>query len=247
MKGGGSYTARLVIAYDGTRYAGWQRQRNAPTVQAALESALQRLTGRRIAVVGAGRTDAGVHAWGQVAHVRITTRLRPAVVRRALNALLPHDLLIRQVTLVSDRFHAQHQATRKWYRYRIATGPTKPLFTRAWVHWVPQPLNVAAMRRAARCWVGRHNFRAFHSSGSPAASTWRTITTFRVTRRAPFDHGRTGRGVELHVDIQGDGFLYHMVRRLVGVLLEIGKGKPQPVVAPTAPAQGLCLMRVTYA
>lgn len=228
---------RLLVAYDGTRYAGWQRQRHRPTIQAALETTLQRLTGHRTTVIGAGRTDAGVHAWGQVAHATVTTRLTPPALQRALNAVLPPDIVVRQVTRVPDRFHARYHAVRKWYRYRIAVGPLKPLFTRDWVHWVPQPLNVAAMRRTARAWIGRHDFSAFHSSGRPVASTWRTVYAFRITRR----------GGELHVDIVADGFLYHMVRRMAGVLLEIGKGKPRPLTAPTAPARGLCLMRVSYA
>lgn len=229
-------TLRFLIAYDGTRYGGWQRQRNAPTVQAKLETALRRLTGRRVVVIGAGRTDAGVHAWGQVAHATVVTRLPPRVLRQALNALLPPDILVRRVTQAPSTFHAQFQAARKWYRYRIATGPVRPLFDRPYVHYVPQPLDLAAMQRAARRWRGRHDFRAFHSAGRTVADTRRTISTLRLAQR----------GRELRVDIEADGFLYHMVRRMVGALLLVGQGKPLPAIAPTAPARGLCLMRVTY-
>lgn len=239
-------TVRFLLAYDGTRYAGWQRQHHAPTIQATLEDALRNITGHRTVVLGAGRTDAGVHAWGQVAHARLTTRLTVRTLQNALNAVLPPDIVVRRVTRVPNRFHARYDAVRKRYRYRIAVGPLKPLFTRDWVHWVAQPLNVAAMRRVAKAWVGRHDFGAFHSAGRPVASTRRTVYALRIIRRAPLDHGLTGRGGELHVEIEADGFLYHMVRRMVGVLLEIGKGKPRPIAAPTAPAKGLCLLEVKY-
>ncbi len=229
-------TFRFLIAYDGTRYGGWQRQRNAPTVQAKLETALRRLTGRRVVVIGAGRTDAGVHAWGQVAHAAVATRLSPPVLRQALNALLPPDILVRRVTRAPAAFHAQFDAARKWYRYRIATGPVRPLFDRPYVHYVPQPLDLAAMQRAARRWRGRHDFHPFHSAGRAVADTRRTIQVLHLARR----------GRKLRVDIAADGFLYHMVRRMVGALLLVGQGNPWPAVAPTAPARGLCLMRVTY-
>ena len=238
----------LLIAYDGTRYAGWQRQRQAPTVQATVEAALQQLTGRRITTTVAGRTDAGVHAWGQVAHARLPVTWRAGALQRALNAILPLDILVRRVAREGDTFHARFQAVRKQYRYRIVAGPLRPLFERACAHYVPVPLDLAAMQRAATAWRGRHEFAAFHSSGRPMTSTRRTVYDLQVARR----------GGEIHVDIEADGFLYHMVRRMVGVLLEIGKGRwpvsvaramlhpHPPVVAPTAPAKGLCLMRVVY-
>lgn len=241
---------QLVIAYDGTRYAGWQRQRNAPTIQAELEKALRTLTGRRVIVTASGRTDAGVHAQGQVAHVRLQTRLTPTALRKSLNAILPPDIVIRSIQNVPGTFHARYDARRKWYRYRVVTGPEKPLFERAVVHHVPQRLNVAAMRRAARVWVGRHDFRAFHSAGRSVASAIRTVHSLRVTQR--------GRAITM--DITADGFLYHQARRMVGTLIEIGKGRwspdiaatfvgrhRPPISAPTAPAKGLCLMRVAYA
>ena len=229
-------TLRFLVAYDGTRYGGWQRQRNAPTVQAKLEAALRRLAGRRVVVVGAGRTDAGVHAWGQVAHATVATRLPPRILCQALNALLPPDILVRRVSRAPATFHAQFDAARKWYRYRLATGPVRPLFDRPYVSYVPQPLDLAAMQRAARRWRGRHDFRPFHSAGRSVADARRTIHRLRLTRR----------GRELRVDVEADGFLYHMVRRMVGALLVVGQGKPLPAVPPTAPAKVLCLMRVTY-
>lgn len=240
---------RMLVAYEGTHYGGWQRQKNAMTVQAALEQALHTITERHVAVAGAGRTDAGVHAWGQVAHADVPGRLSPAILHRALNACLPEDILVRRVTRVHGRFHARFDALRKRYRYRLVAGPLRPLFDRPFVHYVPTPLNVAAMRRAARYWVGTHDFRRFHSVGRTATSTRRTVTALTIRQHGP----------ELSIEVTADGFLYHMVRRMIGVLLQIGRGRWTPDMAgrfihpsqpapdaPTAPARGLCLMEVCY-
>ena len=246
---------QLLVAYDGTRYAGWQRQPNTLTVQVVLEEALRRLDGRRVMTTAAGRTDAGVHAVGQVVHASLRRPRSPTVLRRALNALLPDDIVVRRVTPAPIGRHPRFDAARKWYRYRIATGPVRPLFDRAYVHYISQPLNVAAMRRAARAWVGRHDFRAFHSAGRSVSSTRRRIYRLRVATSGRATSGRVG---ELRIDVVADGFLYHMVRRMVGALLQIGRGQWTPemanallthrsgLVAPTAPARGLCLMQVTY-
>lgn len=239
---------RLVLAYDGTRYAGWQRQPNQPSIQSVLEDALRRLDERPVETIAAGRTDAGVHAWGQVVQATLHTPRSPRVIRRALNVLLPPDIVVRRVLPASPSAHPQFDAARKWYRYRLATGPVRPLFDRPFVHYIAHPLNLAAMRRAARSWVGRHDFRAFHSAGRPVESTRRRVYRIGITRRAG--------GVA--IDVVADGFLYHMVRRMVGALLLIGRGRWTPdtarrllqpratLVAPTAPAHGLCLMQVSY-
>jgi len=245
---------QLTVAYEGTRYAGWQRQKNAPTVQAVVEDALRRIIGKRVTVTAAGRTDSGVHAQGQVIHAHAETSLAPAVLRRALNALLPEDVLVRRVSAAPSAFHARYHAVRKRYRYRIATGPLRPLAERRYVHFVPQPLDVNAMRRAARFWVGRHPFAAFDASGRPAGATRQP----GATRRRVYAIRIRRQGREVWVDITADGFLYRMARRMVGTLLEIGKGRwpvstakallsrPGCVCAPTAPARGLCLMEVAY-
>ena len=240
---------RMVVAYEGTRYAGWQRQKNAMTVQAALEDALRTITGRHVAVAGAGRTDTGVHAWGQVAHADVPGRLDPATLQRALNACLPDDILVRDITRIRGRFHARFDARRKRYRYRIVTGPLRPLFDRSLVQYVPGSLQVTAMRRAARHWVGPHDFGRFHSTGRAVAITRRTVTALTIRRH----------GLEITIEVTADGFLYHMVRRMVGVLLKVGKGRWAPEIAarfirpgqpapdaPTAPARGLMLMEVAY-
>ncbi len=239
---------KLTIAYDGTDFFGWQRQKNTRTVQAILEQAFQKIVGRRIHLVGASRTDSGVHALGQVAHIKIQSKLSLPVLQRALNALLPEDVVIQSVRRVSPRFHARYSAQRKWYRYTIWNQPQRPLFDRDEALHVPVTLNLTAMRHAARLLQGRHDFKAFHSVGRPVSSTVRTLHLLDVAEK---------KGMIL-IDARADGFLYHMVRRIVGLLVEIGKGRYSPVVVkeifegkktvipPTAPAKGLCLMQVFY-
>lgn len=227
---------KLTIAYDGTAYAGWQLQANAGTIQHAIEKALHEFTGRRIPVAGAGRTDAGVHARGQVAHAVLPERYSTATIQRALNALLPRDILILSVQAVSDKFHARYDAREKWYRYSIWNRPLRPVFDRHLVHHVPEPLDVAAMRRACAELKGRRDFKAFHTSGRTVSSTVRTLCSLTIKEE---------KGM-IHIDAKADGFLYHMVRRIAGLLIEVGKGKPLPAIPPTAPARGLCLMKVSY-
>ena len=226
----------MTLAYDGSRFAGWQRQKNRRTVQAVLEEALHKLSGSRVRVTGAGRTDSGVHAQGQVAHAAIRSTLPLKTLHRALNALLPEDIVIRSIQSAPAGFHSQYQAKAKTYRYTIWNRPTRPLFNRSQVLHIPQPLDVKAMRKAARLLEGRRDFRAFCSSGRPVRSTVRTLHSLKV---------RTKQGT-ITIEAEADGFLYHMVRRIAGLLIEIGKGKGAPHIPPTAPAKGLCLMKVRY-
>ena len=227
---------KFSLAYDGTRFVGWQRQKKGRTVQAVLEEALAELTGKRLQVTGAGRTDSGVHALGQVAHAEVTTRLSPREILRALNALLPEDVVVQSVQTVSGRFHARTSAKSKWYRYQIWNDPVRPLDGRERKHHVPHRLNLPAMRGAARKLSGRRDFKAFHSSGRPVRSTVRHLRSLTITRE----------GKLIRINARADGFLYHMVRRIAGHLLEIGRGKPPPKIAPSAPAKGLCLISVRY-
>ena len=241
-------TLKLTLAYEGTRFAGWQRQKNARTVQATLERTLQQITGSPVRVVAAGRTDSGVHAQGQVAHAVIRSTLAASTLLRALNALLPEDLLVRSIRSVPKGFHAQYSAKSKWYRYTLWNRPERPLLNRNLVHHIPFPLNLEVMQQAAQVLKGRHDFRAFHSSGRAVSSTVRTLGSLSLKTK----------GGTLWIDAQADGFLYHMVRRIAGFLIEVGKGRYPPsvagqllkgrnrVVAPTAPAKGLCLMKVRY-
>ena len=246
---------KLVLAYEGTRFAGWQRQKGHRSIQETVEQALHQILRERVSVAGAGRTDSGVHAEGQAAHVTIRSKMPLPTLHRALNAVLPEEVLVRSVRLVPRGFHARYSAKLKHYRYSIWNGPERPLFDRSFVTYVREPLDAAKMRRAARRLTGKRDFRAFYSkprgsgaasssrshSGREVASTVRHLRSLTVTRA----------GSKILIDAKADGFLYHMVRRIAGALIEAGKGKPVDVtrtgfVAPTAPAKGLCLMEVRY-
>ncbi len=239
----------LVLEYDGTRYAGFQRQSNAITVQAELESAIHRLTGEDVRVTAAGRTDAGVHAVGQV--VGFTTRSRLSIVdmQRALNALLPLDIAVRDMRLVDADFHARFSAVRRTYRYTVLNTPVRsPLLRRTTCH-VSAPLNVAAMHEAAQALVGQHDFAAFGGPMRRGGSTVRTV--YRVTCRREGDL--------VLVEIEANAYLSRMVRHIVGTLLAVGRGalstadvaailaaKDRRRAPNAAPAQGLCLVDIGY-
>ena len=252
-------TLKLTVAYEGTRYAGWQVQegsrqkavgrRAQRTVQGTLEQILRRILQHPVRVIGSGRTDAGVHALAQVAHLKTGSTIPCDRLRRSLNQLLPEDIAVTAVEEIRGRFHARFDATRKQYRYRIVTGPVVTPFVRRYAHHVPVPLNVARMRREAASLLGRHDFRSFARSRHDERSTRRTIM------RATLRH----RGDELHLDLEGDGFLHMMVRSVAGTLIDIGRGRlPEGTVrqllqspsralaGATAPARGLTLMGVIY-
>lgn len=243
-------TFKLTLEYDGTAYRGWQRQAEGPTVQGEIERALGRLTGAPVTVIGAGRTDAGVHALGQTAHFRSPTRLAPEALQRGLNALLPEDIAVRECLAVPETFHARYDAKGKRYRYRILNrGARSPLErNRAW--FLDRPLDLEAMRRAAAHLLGRRDFKSFESSGSPRAHTVRTVTA------AEWHVGEDG---ILCFEIEADGFLRGMVRNAVGTLAAVGLGRLSPEDVPRileardrrfaaacAPARGLFLVRVIY-
>jgi tRNA pseudouridine38-40 synthase len=240
---------RLTVQYDGTAYHGWQRQPGVATVQGALEGRLASIVGERVAAKGASRTDAGVHALGQVAAVALEHPIPTDRLRAALNSRLPEDIAVRDVAEVPPDFEPTADAAGKHYRYRLYRGIVKPVLAARYVwHWY-QALDARAMADAARRLVGRRDFRSFEARGSAREDTVRTITRLDVTEVGP----------ELHVDVEGDGFLYRMVRNLVGTLTEVGRGHRPPewveevvaatdrtVAGPTAPPQGLCLMAVDY-
>ncbi len=244
---------KLTVAYDGTAYAGWQVQAAGRTIQAELERALLQVTGQRIRAVASGRTDAGVHALGQVVSFAARTKLPPDVLRRAIDAHLPHDIVVREVREAPEGFHAIRDAIRKRYRYLIQDGPLRDVFTRHYAWYLPQRLDAAAMRAAAACLSGRHDFTSFQAAGSPRASPVRTVYELLVERRPD------AAGERLAIEIEADGFLYNMVRNIVGTLVEVGRGKqPAAWVAEvlaarnrklagmTAPPQGLFLVHVEY-
>jgi tRNA pseudouridine38-40 synthase len=244
-------TYRLTLEYDGTEFEGWQRQpAGHRTVQGVLEEALARVTGAPVAVTGAGRTDAGVHAEGQAASARFATRLDPVELRRALNAVLPDDLAVVDLGLAPDDFDARRDARGKLYRYSIWNGATRSPLRRARSHAHAAPLDVPAMARAARELLGTHDFASFQAAGSSVKTSERTLHRVEVRGRA---------GGRIEVEVEGDGFLRHMVRTLVGTLLEVGSGRraaeslpgllaarSRSAAGPTAPAQGLTLVRVDF-
>jgi tRNA pseudouridine38-40 synthase len=241
---------RLTISYDGTDFNGWQTQPGYRTVQETLEKAIAELTGEpRIRLNASGRTDAGVHAVGQVANFSTTTSHSADVILRAVNARLPADVSIREAIEVPLAFDANRDAVRKLYRYVIHDGPVPDIFLRRYSCHSQHPLDAAAMRRAAECLKGRHEFRCFETEWPNRTSSVRTITHLGLSRM----------GEWLWLDLEADGFLYNMVRAIAGTLMNVGRGYwPESQVAvilgsgerklagPTAPASGLFLMRVSY-
>lgn len=244
-------TLKLTVSYDGTSLVGWQRQTAGTSVQGLLEEALGRLEGGPVTVHGAGRTDAGVHALGQVASVQVTAAHPVHVIARAVNACLPPEVRLVDVEETRADFHARFSARSKTYRYVIRNAAIVSPFERAYVWHVPEALDHDAMRQGAAGLVGTHDFAGFRSTGSGTTSTTRTITC------SEFMSGddRT----RLVYEIAGDGFLRHMVRAIVGTLVETGRGQ-RPVASladllaggsradagMTAPPQGLFLVRVDY-
>jgi tRNA pseudouridine38-40 synthase len=244
-------TFRLVLEYDGTDFDGWQVQpKGRRTVQGCLLAALDRVGGRDLRVTGAGRTDAGVHAEGQVASVRADTRLGAYGLQRALNGVLPRDVAVLRARVAPDAFDARRDALSKRYRYDLWNGATRsPLRARRSL-WVPRPLDLDAMRRAARVLIGTHDFACLQAAGSSVKSTLRALSRVDVA-------GEVGGAVRL--EVEGSGFLRHMVRNAVGTLIEVGHGRRAPesigallatrdrsLAGPTAPARGLTLAVVRY-
>lgn len=251
-------TLRLTVAYDGTSFVGWQRQAEGLSIQGLLEDTLAKMEGAPVAVHGAGRTDAGVHALGQVASATVTFAHDPATIRRAMNVNLPMTLRVLEVADAPEGFHARFSATSKTYRYQIANTPVVHPFVVPFVWHVPDRLDVTAMQQAAAALVGEHDFAAFRSAGTPVASTVRVITAAALTRQ----HATAGEALLqdlLVYEVSGTGFLRHMVRAIVGTLVEVGrrhrdwrsvaellKTRDRHAAGPTAPASGLLLARVDY-
>jgi len=248
--GGEARRIALLLEYDGSRYGGSQIQKNAPTIQASLEGAIRKLTGKSARVAFAGRTDVGVHARGQVASFLTERRFNDAVFVQGLNYWLPEDIAIRAARVVPRDYDVRRRARNRWYRYLVYRGRTRsPLWRQRSWH-IKEPLDEAAVRTAVACLVGRHDFAAFAGRlESPLATSVRTLRRLDVRSK--------GRLVVF--DAEADAFLPHQVRRMVGALVEVGIGRrtPQDVermlreakaatAGPAAPPQGLCLMRVSY-
>jgi len=252
-------TRKITLAYDGSTYVGWQRQAEGESIQGVLEEALSRFDGNPVTVHGAGRTDAGVHALGQVASVRLASDIDDATLARALNAQLPESIRVLGVATVPDDFHARFSATSKTYRYVIARSTVASPFTRAFCWHVPEPLDLMAIRQAARQLLGRHDFSAFRSVGGGSPDSERTVMRAEVLGLPAHGPGIWGGEQMIAVELAADGFLRHMVRAVTGTLVEVGRGWRSPdsisaLVArgsrsqagATAPPQGLFLVRVDY-
>jgi len=242
---------KLIIEYDGTNYAGWQKQPNAMTVQEQLEHSLYQLTGESIITTGAGRTDAGVHARGQVVSFQTNSTIPAERMFRALNTVLPEDIRCTYSQAVDKAFHARFDAKGKRYRYTIINRPVASAMYRHTAVHVSNRLSIESMNKAAGYLIGTHDFIAFSSVGGSAKTSERTVF------RAEFIHNSVDNVINFF--IEGDGFLYNMVRIIVGTLLEVGKGsKPETIITdmiqtgdrtlggPTAPAHGLCMEEVFY-
>ncbi len=288
-------TLKLIIAYDGTAYAGWQLQPERPTLQGTLEDAVAKVTGQHVRILASGRTDAGVHALGQVVGLRTDSALPPAVLLRAINANLPHDVAVLEAVEMPGGFHPIADVVRKRYRYVIHDGPLRDVFRRryAW-HYIYGRLDADAMSRAAAALLGTHDFSSFESSGAERKTSVRTVFDLSVERGRAGERGEEESGIRdqgseaknggsatedgrnaprlrswrncgpdsndsITIEIEADGFLYNMVRAIVGTLVEVGRGS-QPeswpaevldavdrrVAGPTAPPQGLYLVSVQY-
>ena len=240
---------RLDICYDGTRYRGWQRLPGKDdTIQAKIENVLSRVLGEPIEISGSGRTDAGVHAQGQVANFHCQSSVPCREILEKLRQYLPEDIGILRCKEVSERFHARLNATEKTYRYRIWNSDVPCVFERRYVTVVPEKLDVAAMERAAALLEGEHDFSAFCGNPKFKKSTVRCIRSVQICKD----------GQQLQIFFTGDGFIHNQVRIMVGTLIEVGKGQRSAESIPAlfggrrseagflAPAQGLCLMEVFY-
>nr|MBQ8253272.1 tRNA pseudouridine(38-40) synthase TruA [Lachnospiraceae bacterium] len=240
---------KLVIGYDGTGYSGWEHKAGRDTIQGKLQDVLGRLNHAEVSVIGAGRTDAGVHAKGMVANVHLDVGLSPEQIRDYVNRYLPENITVYEVREAAQRFHARYNATGKTYSYALWDGSVKPVFERRYVWKIDGRLDLEAMRQAADYLLGSHDFCGFCKNPQKKKSTVRTIDRIVIERE----------NEKVTIEVHGDGFLHHMVRIITGTLVEIGLGRMAPgqvkniletgdraLAGPTAPAQGLCLMEIDY-
>jgi tRNA pseudouridine38-40 synthase len=241
---------KLTIEYDGTQYHGWQRQPNGPSIQQAIETAIETMTRRKVPLIGSGRTDAGVHALGQTANFKCETRLEPDEIQKGLNSLLPRDIVIRQCRTVHPEFHARYDVQSKRYRYWILNRHLPSAIGRQYSWWIRTPLDIPAMQQAADLILGEHDFKAFEATGSPRGHTRRHVMQAHWERQTR---------ERITFDIAADGFLRYMVRNIVGTLVSVGLHRITPArfqevlnamdrsqAGATAPAHGLFLVEVIY-
>lgn len=241
---------KLKISYDGSRYFGWEHQPDRETIQGKIETVLARMVDKdMVDVIGAGRTDAGVHARAMIANVHLDTHMSPEEIRDYANRYLPDDIAILEVREAADRFHARYKAVGKTYQYTCFDGPVKPVFDRKYYTPLDQELDVEAMQEAAHFLEGKHDYKSFCGNSRMKKSTVRIVDTITVRRRKGY----------VYLTFHGTGFLQNMVRIMSGTLIEVGLGRKRPeevgeileacdrkVAGPTAPAKGLCLLKVDY-
>lgn len=241
---------KLKISYDGSRYFGWEHQPDRETIQGKIETVLARMVDKdMVDVIGAGRTDAGVHARAMIANVHLDTQMSPEEIRDYANRYLPDDIAILEVREAADRFHARYKAVGKTYQYTCFDGPVKPVFDRKYYTPLYQELDVEAMQEAAHFLEGKHDYKSFCGNSRMKKSTVRIVDTITVRRRKGY----------VYLTFHGTGFLQNMVRIMSGTLIEVGLGRKSPeevgeileacdrkVAGPTAPAKGLCLLKVDY-
>jgi len=239
----------LKIEYDGTDYAGWQHQKNAKSIQDTIEAALKRITGRKARLISCGRTDSGVHALGHIANFKTGSKIPLFKLRRALNSVLPKDIVIKEAREAPLKFHSRFDAKSKVYRYTIANGSYPPAICRDFITHVPYNLNLTLMKREARALLGKHDFKSFQAADRIERSSVRVIKKLEIKKN----------GDAVKIDIEADGFLRNMARNIVGTLIDIGRGrlpagsmahilkaKNRKLAGETAPAKGLCLVEVKY-
>lgn len=247
---------RLTLEYEGTNYCGWQLQKRskAKSVQEIVEVALRRILQEKVKLIGSGRTDSGVHALAQVANFKTKSALSLEKLQRSLNSLLPADIAVREIEEAGRDFHSRYSASSKVYRYSILNTPQRSAFLKNNAYFYPYGLDLSLMHKEAKSLLGRHDFKSFCASGSSVKSTVRTIKRMKFNVEIRPQGGRL-----IHIDIEADGFLYNMARNIVGTLIEVGRGKfpkgslkrvlaarNRTLAGPTAPARGLCLIKVEY-
>ncbi len=240
---------KITIQYDGTRYCGWQRLKNKETIQGKIEDVLSVFFGHKIEIHASGRTDAGVHAEGQVANFKVRGEKNPEEIKEYLNRYLPSDISVMEISEVDERFHSRLSASEKVYCYRILNSGTRDVFSRRFVHQIPQRLDVEEMRRGGKYFEGIHDFKAFCQNKHFKKSSVREIYSVNIETA----------GNEIRITYRGNGFLYNMVRIMTGTLIDVGLGKKRAEDIPlilesklrenageTAPAKGLALKQVIY-
>ncbi|MDD4202263.1 MAG: tRNA pseudouridine(38-40) synthase TruA [Candidatus Omnitrophica bacterium] len=240
---------KLTVEYDGTNYCGWQKQKNSLSIQQLIEDNLSKILDHKVNLKATGRTDAGVHAKQQIVNLFTSSNIPLRNLKKAINSVLPDDIAVKNIKQVSNDFDAQYSPKTKIYRYSIYTGKNKMVFDRKYVAHYPVSLDINAIRHGAKYIIGKHDFSCFRSSNSPTKTSVRTVKKIDIKVKGDY----------LFIDIEADGFLYNMVRIIVGTLLEVGRGKRNPssmkelieskkrtLAGQTAKAHGLCLLRVKY-